>query len=177
MSETETYELKELRREDAARCAELEQILFPGDNPWPRDVFAVEFSHPNTFYIGAFDDDYLIAYAGLAMMGPADDPEFEIHTIGVDPEHQRKGLGRVLMDQMMHVADSHDGPVFLEVRTDNVPAISMYEDFGFQTLAVRKNYYRPSGADAYTMQRLRQSDREPGQATPDSTHDSDGTNV
>ena len=111
------------------------------------------------------------------MRGPADDPEFEIHTIGVDPEHQRKGLGRVLMDQMMHVADSHDGPVFLEVRTDNVPAISMYEDFGFQTLAVRKNYYRPSGADAYTMQRLRQSDREPGQTTPDSTHDSDGTNV
>ncbi|ALC05067.1 acetyltransferase [Corynebacterium deserti GIMN1.010] len=154
------FELRELRREDAQRCADLEKILFPGDNPWPRDVFAVEFSHPTTFYIGAFDDELLVAYAGLAMMGPAEDPEFEIHTIGVDPEYQRRGLGRVLMDQMMHAADSHDGPVFLEVRTDNEPAIAMYEAFGFTTLAVRKNYYRPSGADAYTMQRARLSDRE-----------------
>lgn len=110
-----------------------------------------------------------MAYAGLAMMGPADDPEFEIHTIGVDPEFQRKGLGRVLMDQMMHAADSHDGPVFLEVRTDNVPAISMYEAFGFKTLAVRKNYYRPSGADAYTMQRPRLSDRKDQQTDTEGT--------
>lgn len=166
---SEQFELRELRREDAERCADLEQILFPDDNPWPRDVFAVEFSHPTNFYIGAFDEGYLVAYAGLAMMGPVDDPEFEIHTIGVDPEFQRKGLGRVLMDQMMHAADSHDGPVFLEVRTDNVPAISMYESFGFKTLAVRKNYYRPSGADAYTMQRPRLSDRKDQQTDTEGT--------
>lgn len=166
---SEQFELRELHREDAQRCAELEAALFPGDNPWPRDVFVVEFAHPSNFYLGAFDGELLVAYAGLAMMGPADDPEFEIHTIGVDPAYQRKGLGRVLMDQMMHAADSHDGPVFLEVRTDNTPAISMYEAFGFQTLSVRKNYYRPSGADAYTMQRPRLSDR-----TDNSTH-TDGT--
>src|SRR5699024_11076935 len=80
------FELRELHRGDAERCAELERVLFPGDNPWPRDVFVVEFSHPTNFYIGAFDDDHLVAYAGLAMMGPAEDPEFEIHTIGVDPD-------------------------------------------------------------------------------------------
>lgn len=156
---TDQFELRELRREDAQRCADLEGQLFPGDNPWPRDVFLVEFSHPTNFYLGAFDDGLLVAYAGLAMMGPAEDPEFEIHTVGVDPEFQRRGLGRVLMDQMMNVADGHDGPVFLEVRTDNDAAIKMYEAFDFQILATRKNYYRPSGADAYTMQRPRLSDR------------------
>lgn len=163
------FELRELRRGDAERCAELERVLFPGDNPWPRDVFVVEFSHPTNFYIGAFDDDHLVAYAGLAMMGPAEDPEFEIHTIGVDPDVQRRGLGRVLMDQLMQVADSHDGPVFLEVRTDNLPAIRMYEAFGFTILATRKNYYRPSGADAYTMQRPRLSDRRDGAGSSDAS--------
>lgn len=175
---TEHLELRELRLPDATRCAELEQILFPGDNPWPRDVFAVEFSHPTTFYIGVFDGDVetesgdglLVAYAGLAMMGPTEDPEFEIHTIGVDPGHQRRGLGRALMEQLMHTADSYDGPVFLEVRTDNTPAIAMYEAFGFRTLATRKNYYRPSGADAYTMSRPRMSDRRSEKST-------DGTNL
>lgn len=168
------FELRELRREDAQRCADLEKVLFPGDNPWPRDVFVVEFSHPTNFYIGAFDDGQLVAYAGLAMMGPTEDPEFEIHTIGVDPGYHRRGLGRVLMEQMMHVADSHDGPIFLEVRTDNDPAIRMYEAFGFHVLATRKNYYRPSGADAFSMQRPRLSDR---QASGTSENTGDGTNL
>lgn len=157
-------EIRALQARDAARCAELEQILFPGDNPWSRDIFAVEFSHPHTFYIGVFDDEgdeeMLVAYAGMAMLGPRDDPEFEIHTIAVDPEHQRRGLGRLLMEQLMHAADSFDGQVFLEVRTDNAPAIAMYEAFGFVNQGVRRNYYQPSGADAYTMSRPSRSERE-----------------
>jgi ribosomal-protein-alanine N-acetyltransferase len=43
--------------------------------------------------------------------------------------------------------------VFLEVRTDNEPAITLYRGLGFVTVGVRKRYYRASGADAYTMRR------------------------
>ncbi len=157
-------EIRALHTADAARCAELEKILFPGDNPWSRDVFAVEFAHPHTFYIGVFDDvddeELLLAYAGMAMLGPRSDPEFEIHTIAVDPEHQRRGLGRLLMEQLMQAADHFDGQVFLEVRTDNAPAIAMYEAFGFTRQGVRRNYYQPSGADAYTMSRPSKTERE-----------------
>ncbi len=45
------------------------------------------------------------------------------------------------------------GVVFLEVRTDNAPAIELYESFGFVNVGLRKRYYRASGADAYTMRR------------------------
>ena len=41
----------------------------------------------------------------------------------------------------------------LEVRTDNEPAIGLYESVGFVKMGVRKRYYRISGADAYTMRR------------------------
>jgi len=44
--------------------------------------------------------------------------------------------------------------IFLEVRTDNATAIALYESEGFAKIGVRKRYYRASGADAYTMQRL-----------------------
>ncbi|WP_291313169.1 ribosomal protein S18-alanine N-acetyltransferase [Corynebacterium sp. UBA2622] len=162
--------LRELRRGDAERVAEIEQVLFAGDNPWSRDVFVAEFAQPYTFYVGAFETDgsdaadgaegeRLMGYAGLAMLGPRDDPEFEVHTIGVDPAYQGRGIGRVLMDQLVHTADLLDGPMFLEVRTDNTPALSMYESYGFFTLAVRKNYYQPSGADAFSMMRHRRSER------------------
>ena len=72
-------------------------------------------------------------------------------TIGVDPEFQGLGIGRELLAALLEFAGG--GAVFLEVRTDNAPAIALYESVGFVTMGVRKRYYRVSGADAYTMRR------------------------
>ena len=120
-------ELRRLENCHAVRCAELEEVLFPGEDPWSERAFYSEFAYPSNLYIGAFDDeDRLIGYAGLAMVGPRNDPEFEIHTIGVDPAHQGEGIGRAMMEQLMVVADRYNGPVFLEVRTNNTAAISLY---------------------------------------------------
>lgn len=148
-------EFRELSPAHAPRIAELEALLFQGDQPWTESMVRAELSQRYTFYVGAFEDgiDSLIGYAGVAMLGPKEDPEFEIHTIGVDPVYQRRGVGRALMDQLVHTADLLGGPIFLEVRTDNTPAIALYESYGFYTLATRKAYYQPSGADAFTMTR------------------------
>lgn len=152
--------LRELTAADATRVAAIEALLFPGDNPWSRDVFLVEFAHPHTLYVGACDDDdEVMGYAGIAKLGPSHDPEFEVHTIGVAPEFQRTGIGRILMEQITHAADMYDGEMFLEVRTDNQAAIALYEAFDFYQLGVRRNYYQPSGADAYTMKRPARSER------------------
>lgn len=170
-----TFELRELDRGDAARCAELEGQLFRGETPWSAEVFQQEFAHPHTFYFGveaaepvdAADSSgaaggraVLVGYAGLAMMGPADAPDFEIHTIGTDPAFQRRGVGRMMMENIAYIADLKDAPVFLEVRVGNDPAIGMYEAFGFKRVGVRKGYYQPAGHDAYTMVRPRKSERE-----------------
>lgn len=152
-------EIRRLDFANAARCAELEQLLFPGDNPWSRDVFVVEFAQPNNLYLGVFDGDDLLAYGGISQLGPRHDPEFEIHTIGVDPEHRRRGLGRLLMQQLLAVVDNTGGEIFLEVRTDNEAAIALYEGLDFERIGERKNYYQPSGADAYTMKRPARSEQ------------------
>lgn len=152
-------EIRRLDFANAARCAELEQLLFPGDNPWSRDIFVVEFAQPNNLYLGVFDGDDLLAYGGISQLGPRHDPEFEIHTIGVDPEHRRRGLGRLLMQQLLAVVDNTGGEIFLEVRTDNEAAIALYEGLDFERIGERKNYYQPSGADAYTMKRAARSER------------------
>ena len=41
--------------------------------------------------------------------------------------------------------------MLLEVRVDNVPALGLYERFGFIRMGLRKRYYQPEGIDAYTM--------------------------
>ncbi|MEJ5997539.1 ribosomal protein S18-alanine N-acetyltransferase [Corynebacterium sp. H130] len=145
--------IRKLEPKDAARCAELEQLLFPGDDPWSEQAFLTEFAQPANHYIGFEEAGTLVGYAGLALLGSLHDPEFEIHTIGVDPSFQGRGIASQLMDQLTAIADDYNGPIFLEVRTDNIPAIKMYEKYGFEQLGIRKNYYQPSGADAYTMKR------------------------
>jgi len=137
---------------DAARCAELEALLFDGDGPWPEEAFVRELAGPYGHYVAARVDDKLVGYAGIFRLGRIPPFEYEIHTIGVDPEFQGRGIGRRMLTDLLDVA----GPasvVHLEVRTDNEPAIALYTAFGFTTVGLRKRYYRVSGADAYSMRR------------------------
>lgn len=140
----------ELHRRDAPRCAQLESLLFGGDDPWPTAAFVREVSAKHNRYVAARVNGKLIGYAGISRLGRTPPFEYEIHTIGVDPDYQRHGIGRAMMDLLLAGAD---GVVFLEVRTDNEPAITLYQSLGFVTVGLRKRYYRASGADAYTMRR------------------------
>ncbi|GAA1279192.1 ribosomal protein S18-alanine N-acetyltransferase [Saccharothrix xinjiangensis] len=137
-----------LRHEDAARCAEIERELFPGDDPWSEQAFRSELDNGN-FYVGAYSDGQLIGYAGLGL----NDFESSVHTLAVDEDFQGGGVGKTLLRALLAKADEAGLPVFLEVRTDNVPAINLYLAHGFEHLGMRRRYYQPSGADAYTMGR------------------------
>lgn len=146
-----TVRIAALRRTDLARCVELEKQLFAQDDPWNERIFASELRHGN-HYFGAYTaDERLVGYAGLAVNGRAPDFETEVHTIAVDPAWQGHGIGRSLLRAMLDIAEDLNAPVFLEVRTDNEPAIGLYVAHGFERLGLRKRYYQPSGADAYTM--------------------------
>jgi [ribosomal protein S18]-alanine N-acetyltransferase len=136
---------------DAQRCAELESLLFDGDDPWPEAAFHRELSSAHTHYVGARTAEELVGYAGVSRLGRKPPFEYEVHTIGVDPAYQGHGIGRRLLDELLGFADG--GVVYLEVRTDNEAAIALYRSVGFEQIGVRKRYYRISGADAYTMRR------------------------
>ncbi|MDN5932220.1 MAG: ribosomal protein S18-alanine N-acetyltransferase [Pseudonocardia sp.] len=142
----------DLREADAARCAELEKLLFPEDDPWSERAFRDEVRMGH-LYRAARDGATLVGYAGLAFVAGPPHAEAEVHTIGVDPAYQGRGIGRTLLRELLAVADQESATVFLEVRTDNEPARALYESEGFAVVGLRKRYYRPSGADAHTMRR------------------------
>ena len=146
-----TVVIDALTRADARRCGELEEILFPGDDPWPARAFLHELASAHTFYVAARADGRLVGYAGIARLGNEAPFEYEIHTIGVDAAYQGQGIGRQLLTALLEHANG--GTIFLEVRTDNEAAISLYESVGFIRVGMRRRYYRASGADAYTMRR------------------------
>ena len=145
---TATVALGPLLESDAPRCAELERLLFPGDDPWTERAFREELL-AGFHYVAARLDETLVGYAGLALMGT----DAEVHTIGVDPAHHGRGIGRALLRELLVVADAAHATVFLEVRTDNDAAHALYASEGFAVVGLRRRYYAPSGADAHTMRR------------------------
>ena len=63
--------LRELTPADAPRCAELEEVLFPGETPWSSRIFREEMAQPFNFYFGvegaleAPEPVELLGYAGM----------------------------------------------------------------------------------------------------------------
>jgi ribosomal-protein-alanine N-acetyltransferase len=149
---TSTVSIEPLTVADAARCAELERLLFPGDDPWSAQAFRDEIRIGH-HYLAARADEALVGYAGLAFVASPPHGEAEVHTIGVDPSHQHRGIGRALLKGLLAAADEISATVYLEVRTDNDAAKALYESEGFTVVGLRRRYYRPSGADAHTMRR------------------------
>ena len=65
-----------------------------------------------------------------------------ILTIDVSPRHRRKGIGRMLLQEVESIfARKGVQACLLEVREDNVPALSLYSELGYKEIGRLKNYY------------------------------------
>ena len=128
----------------------LERELFIDDR-WTARMYWSELAQLDTrLYLVAVEGEQVVGYAGLC-----DYPdEAFVQTIAVASPHQRRGLGAGLLQALLDEAERRgQRRVLLEVRADNNRAIALYERFGFQRTGVRRDYYKPSGADAVVMTR------------------------
>ena len=74
-----------------------------------------------------------------------------ITTIGVSPEHRRRGLARIMLLSIEQgFAVRGVTTVRLEVRTDNAGARQLYERIGY-TITQRLRRYYSTGDDGYLM--------------------------
>ncbi len=65
-----------------------------------------------------------------------------MNNIAVDPAWQGRGLGAVLMVDLVRTAlDRGARHLTLEVRVGNEPALALYRRFGMAPVGVRPNYY------------------------------------
>jgi len=147
-------ELRRMRWWDIPGIILLEHAAFP-DDAWSVGMFWSELAEAATRYylvaeeFGPTDEDTrLIGYAGLL----AGAGEAEVLTIAVDPAHEGRGLGAVLLTELMREAARRDcDDVVLEVRVDNDRAQQLYYRFGFEGVGIRKGYYQPMNIDALVM--------------------------
>lgn len=108
--------------------------------------------------LGIWEEEVLVGAALLEVLVP----ESELHSLAVLPAKRRRGLGGILLGAALNEARKRGATqMFLEVRSSNQAAISLYEGAGFMPLSVRRGYYSHPREDALVM-RKRLASASPG---------------
>ncbi len=80
--------------------------------------------------------------------------EAHITMLAVQPDYQSKGLGQLLLYNLLSdAAKKNLERATLEVRESNFIALSLYEKFGFKRAGIRKGYYQKTGENAVILWR------------------------
>lgn len=126
--------------------AELESEIF--SDAWSTGLLNDTFKYDYNRLISRRESGRLSGYIIYSLLGG----EAELQRIAVAPEFRKQGIASSLMDEMLDALKLESAEsVFLEVRSGNTPAISLYEKYGFNKLAVRKDYYTDPTEDAVMM--------------------------
>lgn len=135
---------------DIDTLVEWEKQLFPNDAWTERTWWSELAGRPQRSYIIAMDGECAVGYGGLSVTGGTAD----VMTIGVPPAAQGRGVGQVLLEELLAIATAADvDAVLLEVREDNAAARRLYERSGFEKISVRRRYYQPGDVDALVLRR------------------------
>ena len=81
--------------------------------------------------------------------------EGELLKIAVGREYRRQGIAAQLVAHTLgYLAQQGVERCFLELRAANLPALALYERFGFRRVGLRKNYYTSPVEDAILMEKI-----------------------
>tara|TARA_B100000700_G_C14928908_1_gene800901 strand:+ start:577 stop:1083 length:507 start_codon:yes stop_codon:yes gene_type:complete len=118
-------------------CLELDKKALNG--LWSKENWEKELINKGKICLGIINQCELIAVAtGLLIID-----EFNLTAIAVDPSHRKKGLGLLLLRELLREAKNRGSEsATLEVDENNIPAIKLYKHCGFITSGYREKYYK-----------------------------------
>jgi ribosomal-protein-alanine N-acetyltransferase len=108
---------------------------------------------PNSrhFIVATNDQDQIVGYAAVLVVAAG--VEADVLTVAVLPDYTRQGIATHFMQALEDWSALKQAPaMMLEVGTNNVSAISLYEKLGYQKISTREGYYGP-GLDAFVMRK------------------------
>ncbi|CAL4865921.1 [Ribosomal protein S18]-alanine N-acetyltransferase [Asticcacaulis sp. MM231] len=108
------------------------------DYGWSEGVFADLLIKPHHRTYVFETDGEIVSFVVMTVVAG----EGEILTIATDPDFQKQGLARMLLDQVIKTLKAEGAELlFLEVAIDNPAALRLYEACGFKKTGRRKAYY------------------------------------
>lgn len=146
MQKIDTLTIVPVCKEDVPILAAIAAASFP--DPWSESLFAQTLEHPDSHCLKAIlPDGTITGYLILQRLGD----EISVDDIATAPEFRRCGIARQLLQNA--VQQFPDCNFLLEVREHNVPALALYQHFGFVQVGFRKRYYHNPEEGAVLMTR------------------------
>ncbi len=115
-------------------------LLEDFDDFWTYQVLKEELGNPNSKYLVVKDkNDVILGFGGI--WKAVDD--IHITNIVVKKDLRNKGIGSMLLNKLIELCkkEKNINSITLEVNTQNIPAIKLYEKYGFKNVGIRKKYY------------------------------------
>ena len=130
------------------QIAELEKCCF--NDPWSEMSIASELNNRLSCWLVALDGDVVVGYVGSqTVLG-----ETDMMNIAVHPGYRKQGIATDLIQTLIDTLSKQGShSLMLEVRQTNEPAKNLYQALGFETVGIRKNYYRNPREDALIMRK------------------------
>lgn len=128
---------------------EIKDILVSNfDDFWTYSILKDELNCSSSHYIVARLNNETVGFGGIKVVLDSAD----IMNIVVKKNFRNLGIGTSILNEIIALCSSLNlSSITLEVRKDNEYAISLYKNFGFETLGVRKKYY--NGIDGFIMEK------------------------
>ena len=138
--------IKPLTKEYVDQVCILEEEAF--SMPWHRESFLEMINNKNACYLVGIINGDVVASCGLRnIVGDG-----EITNVVTAANMRGKGIGRKMLLKLMERGIQMGVEAFtLEVRKSNETAIHLYEELGFVSEGVRKNFYEEPVEDALIM--------------------------
>ncbi len=140
--------IREMYQDDVAAVARLEREIFA--SPWSLQSFQSAVSSKDNIYYAALEQEQIVGYIGIWLSFDTAD----LCNLAVAPLYRRRHVAQGLLEQGLAKAREKGAErILLEVRQNNLPAISFYKKNHFTKIGVRKNYYSSPVEDALIMER------------------------
>ena len=136
---------------DIQAVADIEAIIQPQD-AWSYQTMTGLLGQDSINLLIVYQIDKVVGYCLYQHLFE----QAEILRIGTHPDYQRQGIASKLFAKLnQQLQELNVESLMLEVRADNLPAIALYEQQGFDIIHRRKGYYKVAhqpAIDALIMQ-------------------------
>ena len=128
-------------------CVDLDQKSFEG--LWTKSQWERELTDPKRICLGIIELKTK-KLLGLCSAWLITD-ELHITSMAIHPTHQRKGLAKFLLSDLIERTKLLQMyQIHLEVKDTNEPAKAFYKSMGFKTIGKRSNFYQ-DGSNALIL--------------------------
>ena len=137
-----------MTEDHVSQIAEIEKLCF--SDPWSERSIASELNNPLSLWLVATERDIVAGYVGSQTVLD----ETDMMNIAVHPDYRKQGVATDLIQSLIDALSKQGShSLMLEVRQTNEPAKNLYKSLGFETVGIRKNYYRNPREDALILRK------------------------